>query len=108
MLLLTPDPGLNAIMIAIVMIGLAQGAEIDVVAYMIARYFGMTASSAIYGLTVFIMIWATAGASVFFGAVFDRVGNYDYAIMGAALMFGLGAVSYLFMGRYPAEPGVRG
>jgi hypothetical protein len=73
---------------------------------MIARYFGMTAYSAIYGLTVFIMIWATAGSSVFFGVVFDRFGNYDYAILGAALMFGLGAASYLFMGRYPAVPGI--
>ncbi|MGE0742513.1 MAG: MFS transporter [Hyphomonadaceae bacterium] len=105
--LLTPDPGLNAIMLAVVMIGLAQGAEIDVVAYMIARYFGMASYSAIYGLTVLITIWATAGASVLFGLAFDMFGHYDHAILSAAAAFALGAISYLLMGRYPEEPGVR-
>lgn len=107
LLLLTPDPGLNAIVVAVVMIGLAQGAEIDVVAFMIARYFGMAFYSAIYGLMVLIMIWATAGASVLFGLAFDMSGHYDSAILGAAVAFALGAVSYLLMGRYPATPGVR-
>jgi predicted MFS family arabinose efflux permease len=105
-LLLTNEPDLNAVMIAVVLIGVAQGAEIDVVAYMIARYFGMSAYSAIYGLTVLITIWATAGASVFFGLVFDAFATYDRAILGAAVAFALGAMSYLLMGKYPKEPGV--
>jgi MFS family permease len=105
-LLLTNEPDLTAVMIAVVLIGVAQGAEIDVVAYMIARYFGMSAYSAIYGLTVLITIWATAGASVFFGLVFDAFATYDRAILGAAVAFALGAMSYLLMGKYPKEPGV--
>jgi predicted MFS family arabinose efflux permease len=105
-LLLSGDPGLPAIMVAVVLIGLAQGAEIDVVAYMIARYFGMSVYAAIYGLSVLIMIWATAGASVLFGLAYDAFGNYDTAILGSAVAFGLGALSYLLVGKYPKEPGL--
>lgn len=107
MLLLIGDPGLGAIMTAIVLIGLAQGAEIDVVAYMIARYFGMSAYASIYGVTVLVMIWATAAASVLFGAAFDHFGSYNWAIAGAAAAFAAGAFSYLLVGKYPEAPGLK-
>jgi predicted MFS family arabinose efflux permease len=106
-LLLIGEPNLTAIMIAVVLIGLAQGAEIDVVAYMIARYFGMSAYSAIYGLIVLIMIWATAAASVLFGLAYDTFTSYDTALVGAAVAFGLGAMSYLLVGKYPDTPGLK-
>jgi sugar phosphate permease len=107
LMLLSSNPGLTAIMVAVVLIGLAQGAEIDVVAYMIARYFGMSAYASIYGLSVLIMIWATASASVLFGLAFDYFGSYDWAIVGAAAAFAIGALCYLLVGKYPDEPGLK-
>jgi hypothetical protein len=67
----------------------------------------MSAYGTIYGLIVLIMIWATAGASIFFGVMYDQFASYNYAILGAALAFALGAVSYLLVGRYPTEPGLK-
>ncbi|MEQ1808447.1 MAG: hypothetical protein ABL889_00880, partial [Terricaulis sp.] len=106
LMMLSPAPGLPVIMAGLILIGLAQGAEIDVVAYMVARYFGMSAYSSIYGLSVLFITLATALASILFGAAFDAFGHYNFAIAGAAAAFAMGAVCYLLMGRYPAEPGL--
>jgi hypothetical protein len=106
--LLAPHPGLVTLGVAIALIGLAQGAEIDVVAYMVARYFGMGAYSAIYGMIVMLITLMSSAAGVLFGAAFDRSGSYDLAIVGAGAVFALGAVTYLLMGRYPPHPGLGG
>lgn len=100
-LLLTAKPGVAGASVAIAMVGLAQGAEIDVVAYVVARYFGVAAYSAIYSLTVFAIAMTASVAGVAFGWVFDRYQSYDLALMGAAAAFALAAAAYLSLGRYP-------
>jgi len=93
--------------VGLVLIGLAQGAEIDVIAFIIARYFGMTSFAAIYGLsTLFIAAFAGLGG-IAFGFAFDHFKSYNQALIGAAVLFLLAAAAYLFLGRYPAEPGVK-
>lgn len=86
---------------ALVMIGLGQGAEIDIVAYMIARYFGLRSYATIYGLsTLTIGLSVAVGASLI-GAAYDRFGSYDIPLMIASASFALAAFCYLMMGRYP-------
>jgi MFS family permease len=86
---------------AIVLIGLGQGAEIDIVAFMIARYFGLRSYATIYGLTTLgIALGVAIGASLI-GIAYDRFGNYDAALMAASASFALAALCYLAMGRYP-------
>jgi MFS family permease len=106
-LLLPGTPTLVMAGVGLVLIGLAQGAEIDVIAFIIARYFGMTSFAAIYGLsTLFIAAFAGLGG-IAFGFAFDHFKSYNQALIGAAVLFLLAAAAYLFLGRYPAEPGVR-
>ena len=73
--------------IAIACCALASGAEIDMIAYLGARYFGMRNYGAIYG---FIFAGHTLGWALFpplVGAMFDRSGSYDTAlIIMAALL----------------------
>ncbi len=106
-MLLQSDPSTMMIGVGLVLIGLAQGAEIDVVAYIIARYFGMRSFGTIYGLTMMFIALSTTIAAVAFGYAFDLFGTYDHALIGAAVMFAIAASSYLLLGRYPKEPGVR-
>lgn len=88
---------------ALIMVGIGQGAEIDVVAFMIARYFGLKSYSSIYGLsTLGIALSASIGAAMI-GYAYDRFGNYDLAITAASASFALAAMLYLAMGRYPAS-----
>ena len=88
---------------AVALIGLGQGAEIDIVAFMIARYFGLRSYATIYALsTLGISLGVAAGASLI-GRAYDHFGNYDLAIMIASASFALAAFCYLAMGRYPED-----
>lgn len=88
--------------IAVVLLGLGQGAEIDVVAYMIARYFGLKAYASIYGLSVLVISLMVAIGGTLIGLSFDRFGHYNVALAVASGCFVISALSYLGMGRYPA------
>ena len=85
-------------------IGVGQGAENDLVAFMIARYFGLRNYSAIYGLTIIPMGIFVAAIGSILGWSFDRYGNYDLGLFVAAAAFVIAALAYLAMGRYPDRP----
>jgi len=86
---------------AVLMIGLGQGAEIDIVAFMIARYFGLRSYATIYSLsTLGIALGVAMGASLI-GMAYDHFGGYDIALMACSGSFFLAALFYLMMGRYP-------
>jgi MFS family permease len=72
--------------IAIACCALASGAEIDMIAYLGARYFGMRNYGAIYG---FIFAGHTLGWALFpplVGVAFDRSGSYDAALTIMAVL----------------------
>lgn len=101
-LLLLPDSiELWIAIVALVLLGLGQGAEIDVVAFMIARYFGLRSYASIYGLSVFFIATMVAVGGSLIGLSYDYFGNYDIALIVAASCFVISALSYLAMGRYP-------
>jgi predicted MFS family arabinose efflux permease len=87
---------------SVVLVGVGQGAEIDIVAYMAARYFGMRSYATIYGLSVLAIALGVAGAASAIGLLYDAFGNYDVALMAASVSFALAAICYLGMGRYPS------
>lgn len=87
---------------AVLLVGLGLGAEIDVVAFLVARYFGVRNFSTLYGVAVFfIAISGAAGASLL-GVAFDTFGNYDLALFILAGCFVLAGCCYLLLGPYPA------
>ena len=87
--------------LAILLIGFGLGAEIDVVAYMVARYFGIRSFSTIYGMAVFFIAFSGALGASMLGTSFDRHGNYDAALLVIAASFMAAGCVYLMMGRYP-------
>ncbi|MEP6867104.1 MAG: MFS transporter [Novosphingobium sp.] len=101
LLLVLPGGGMPAAMAAIVLIGIGQGAEIDVVAFIIARWFGMERYSTIYGLSVFAIAMLVALGGSLVGIIYDRTGSYNVVLTGAAVCFGLSALAYLAMGKAP-------
>ncbi|MCC5794365.1 MAG: MFS transporter [Chromatiales bacterium] len=82
-------------------IGLAAGAETDLVAYLTARYFGLRHYGRIYGLQYAVFAFASGIAPFSFGRAFDMAGNYDLILYIAAGMVVTGALLLLTMGRYP-------
>ena len=67
---------------ATVMVGLAMGAEIDLISYLVARYFGLVAYGRIYGWLYAVFMVGTSIGPIVAGAAFDRFGNYRLAAMG--------------------------
>jgi MFS family permease len=77
---------------SILCIGLAAGAESDVAAYLVAKYFGRASYSAIYGL-LYTLFGVGAGLGpMLVGAIYDKTGSYSFALAGDAVAFLLAAL----------------
>lgn len=95
----TVEPGI--LTACAVLIGLAAGAELDLMAFLAARYFGLRRYASIYAV-VFAFFSVAAGiAPAAFGFVYDWSGGYSIALQVAAAACLVGAVSILTLGRYP-------
>ncbi|MDX2144215.1 MAG: MFS transporter [Rhodospirillaceae bacterium] len=97
------DPAL--LWIAVPLIGLAAGAELDMLAFFTAKYFGMKHYGALYGGQFGFFAISSGFAPALFGAVYDRVGNYEPILLIAAVCFVIGAALFLTLGRYPSFAG---
>jgi predicted MFS family arabinose efflux permease len=85
---------------SIVMLGFAAGVEFDLMAFLVARYFGMKGYGGVYGaLYGFFALGAGVGP-VIFGMAFDRSGSYAQPLMLSAGLFLIGATLLLTLGRY--------
>lgn len=83
------------------LIGLGAGAELDLLAFLTSRYFGLRRYGSIYALT-FVFFSVSAGlAPTAFGLVYDGSGNYSLALRCAATACALGALAMLTLGNYP-------
>lgn len=84
------------------LIGLAAGAEFDLVAYMASRYFGMRHYGFIYAIQMVGMLFFGGLGPPVFGRIYDSVGSYDPALLIAGGIFVVTPLLLLTMGRYPA------
>jgi MFS family permease len=105
LLVTSSSPALAAI--AVAMIGLQQGSEIDLMAYFVSHGFGRQHYGAIYGTIAMAGALSTAFALVFFGRVHDLTGSYDVALRVGVLSFVVGAAAFGAIGLVPLNPGVR-
>jgi predicted MFS family arabinose efflux permease len=79
---------------AVLLIGLNQGLEYDLLSFVIARQFGRRGFAPTYGVMVVVTALAGTLGATGFGALRDRTGSYDSALwLGSACL--LGAVSIL-------------
>jgi sugar phosphate permease len=75
--------------IAVVLMGLAQGAEFDIMAYMVSRYFGLRAFGEIYSYAFAAFTLGGVIGPLLMGVGFDFTGSYQLVLgtlVGAALM----------------------
>lgn len=81
-------------------IGLSFGAEIDLVGYLCGRYFGMRAFGRLYGLLYAAVLAGTSLSPLLYGALRDRFGGYDAAILLSAGALASSAAIFLTMRRF--------
>jgi len=78
--------GVEYAVFAAIALGFAVGAEVDLIGYYTARYFGLAHYGAIYGLLYSVFIFGAALAPGYTGYTWDVTGNYDLALITAAAL----------------------
>ena len=86
-----------------VAIGLALGAEIDLVGYMTARYFGMRSYGRVYGFLYAGSLLGSALSLIFYGAMYDATKSYTGAMIAGAGMLLLSVVLFATLRRFDSN-----
>jgi MFS family permease len=75
-------------------IGFSVGAEVDLLGYLVARYFGLNAYGQIYGRQYSTFLIATGLSPVILGAVRDVSGTYTASLFTAAAFMAISAALF--------------
>ena len=84
-----------------VKVGLSIGAEIEVIAYLTTRYFGLAKFGAVFGMIVTFLSMGGGLGPLVGSAVFDETGSYRLAVMGAVPIFIVATILIVSLGKYP-------
>ncbi|MES2258230.1 MAG: MFS transporter [Pseudomonadota bacterium] len=100
-LLLAHTPAHAAV--AIVLIGMGLGAEVDLIAFLLSRYLGMRSFGQIYGYLFAVFMLGSGIGPYLMGLAFDKTASYDIALtgLGAALVLACTVLLRLGAYRYP-------
>jgi MFS family permease len=101
LLLASGTGGMGGAVFAAVLVGLAAGAEFDLMSFLVSRYFGAGRYGVVYANLYAAFKIAAGVAAPFYGRAFDVAGNYTVVLYGAAVAILLGAGLLLSLGAYP-------
>ncbi|HBO93706.1 MAG TPA: MFS transporter, partial [Gammaproteobacteria bacterium] len=87
--------------VAAAIFGLTLGSEVDVIAYLAAKYFGLKNFGALYGALVMALSLGTAFGPLGAGFIYDQYGSYVPFLVATALMMGASAVALLTLSYNP-------
>lgn len=87
---------------AVILLGLATGAEFDIAPYLVTRYFGLNRYSQIFALQWMSFTVAGGVAPAIFGYNYDVTGNYQLPLYVGCCCFLISPLLLLMLGRYPS------
>lgn len=87
---------------AVLALGFTSGAELDLLAYMSARYFGLRAHATIYSIGLSIFYSGAMLAPLLVGGLYDYTGGYRAALQLTVVCCVVASVLILLMGPYPS------
>lgn len=102
-LLLTTSGMTPAIMLAVTIIGIQQGAEIDIFAYFVGRRFALAQYSAVYGALVGLGWIGNIGGLLGMGRAYDYFGSYAPAQAAAMGCLAISSILLLMISLPPLE-----
>lgn len=102
-LALLAQPGMNHAVStgAAITLGLVAGAEFDLVAYLVGRYFGRRHFSELYGIQYAFFGMGAGFAPACYGVLRDHLGSYEAVIWVSAGLFVCATAALFTLGRYP-------
>jgi MFS family permease len=91
--------------VGVVLFGLGLGTEIDLIAFLVSRYFGQRSFGELYGYFFMVFGLGSSFGRFLGGYVFDLTGSYNAAFIGAgvALVIGVFLVNRLGAYAYPVH-----
>lgn len=92
------------VVLAALMLGLAAGAEVDMLAYFTGRYAALANYGATYGGVLGVFCLGAGLGPMLFGQVYDALGGYDAALLASAVVLAVVVVLIATLGRYRSEP----
>jgi MFS family permease len=95
--------GSNTVTLALpaaVLVGLGLGAEIDLMAFLISRYFGMRAFGQVYGYLFAIFMLGAGLGPFLMGSAFSRMGTYSPALWMFAALLAVASALIMRLGSY--------
>jgi predicted MFS family arabinose efflux permease len=101
LLLLVASNDITTMIIAVALIGIGTGAEFDIAAFLLARYFGMKDYSRLMGLHQGLVTVASALAPLLFAILYRESGNYQMMLILCVGFTASGALLLLSLGRAP-------
>lgn len=93
--------GANFALVAAIAVGLSMGAEVDLIGYMVSRYFGLKAYGVLYGGLYSVFLVGAAVSPLLAGLAFDLSGDYQIFLIGSSAALALAAYLSLSLGPFP-------
>jgi MFS family permease len=87
--------------IAAALLGFSAGAEVDILPFLVARYFGLKSYGAIYGCELVFFALGSGTGGLLTGHVRDVTGSYQSAAIAGIFVFVIGALFILWLSGTP-------
>ena len=94
----------TSVFIASILVGLATGAEFDVMSYLTSRYFGLRSFGPLYGYFFSVFQLGAAFGPILMGLTFDQTGEYTGALWVLVGATALACLLAGLIGPYPKLP----
>lgn len=101
LIFMSPSTELASMSVAAALVGLGAGAEFDIAAFLIARYFGLRDYGRLFGVHQGLITVASAAAPLMFAAMLSATSGYGAMLVYCTVATLLGALLLLTLGRSP-------
>lgn len=98
--LLLASPAPESAAVAIVLVGMGLGAEVDLIAFLLSRYLGMRSFGEIYGYLFAVFMLGSGVGPYLMGLAFDKTGSYNIALTALCFALVLSCSLLLRLGSY--------
>jgi len=92
--------GIQYALIAAIALGFAIGAEVDLIGYFTARYFGLKNYGVIYGFQYSVFSLGAGISPLLAGYIWDTQGNYNLALIGGAALLLIAVIITLTLPKF--------
>lgn len=89
------------LLMGVMLVGIGAGAEFDLAAFLVSRYFGLRDYGRLFGVHLGLITLASTIAPWGFGQLYRSTGSYQAMLMVCGPIFLIGGLALLALGRYP-------